>query len=483
MHTRYSRILQWCFGRLFAGIDYPQQSAAEINALAKDGIVVYVARAPSAWLYLYLNHALRKLGLPLAQYVAGFSFVLWQPVSKLWRWWLKRSDAPQGPWRGSYQNTSPGPEEARYADAVLRGQTSFLMLQPRSGIKMRRKGGPNNFVRALIAVQRVIDKPIYIIPHVLTDRAFSGSTGRIAKRIFGAKRQPGSLREMAIRVSTLKTATIRTGEVVNLQEFLTGQEETEDRKLARKLSHELSKRLTEEERVIAGPEIPDHETMARHVLREPFLRDIIREEAARTGRTENTLEKKAGGYIKEIAARYNVNMLRFLEGVVSILFNRIYDGVYFDSEGYSKLTEAARKGPLIFCPCHRSHVDYLALSHTLWRNGMMPPHIAAGINLSFFPMGLIFRGCGFFLRRSFRDNLYGAVFKAICTKYEPEFPSNSSLKALVPEQVTADATVRPTEHGGRCMAPRAQEDLQFIPVSIDYEKIIKLGPTRVSTRR
>ena len=108
MHTRYSRILQWCFGRLFAGIDYPQQSAAEINALAKDGIVVYVARAPSAWLYLYLNHALRKLGLPLAQYVAGFSFALWQPVSKLWRWWLKRSDAPQGPWRGSYQNTSHG---------------------------------------------------------------------------------------------------------------------------------------------------------------------------------------------------------------------------------------------------------------------------------------------------------------------------------------------------------------------------------------
>ena len=142
--------------------------------------------------------------------------------------------------------------------------------------------------------------------------------------------------------------------------------------------------------------------MARHVLREPFLRDAIREEAKRTGRTENALEKKAGSYIKEIAARYNVNMLRFLEGMISILFNRIYDGVYFDSEGYAKLTEAARKGPLIFCPCHRSHVDYLALSHTLWRNGMMPPHIAAGINLSFFPMGLIFRGCGaFFLRRSF----------------------------------------------------------------------------------
>lgn len=479
MHTRYSKILQWFFGRLFDGIDYPQQSADEINALAKDGIVVYVARAPSAWLYLYLNHALRKLGLPLAQYVAGFSFVLWQPVSKLWRWWLKRSDPPNGPWRASYQSSSPGAEEARYADAVLRGQTSFLMLQPRSGLKMRRKGGPNNFVRALVAVQRVIDKPIYIIPHVLTDRAFSGSTGKLAKRIFGGRRQPGSLREMAIRVSTLKTATIRTGTVVNLQEFLEGQQEVEDLKLARKLSHELSKRLSKEERVIAGPEIPDHETMARHVLREPFLRDVIRDEAKRLGRTESAIEKKAGSYVKEIAARYNVNMLRFLEGMISILFNRIYDGVYFDSEGYAKLTEAARKGPLIFCPCHRSHVDYLALSHTLWRNGMMPPHIAAGINLSFFPMGLIFRGCGaFFLRRSFRDNaLYGAVFKAymyevlhtgISIEFFLEGTRTRTGKLLMPRYGLLNMVVDAWRRG-------AQGDLQFIPVSIDYEKIIEAG--------
>ena len=44
--------------------------------------------------------------------------------------------------------------------------------------------------------------------------------------------------------------------------------------------------------------------------------------------------------------------------------------------------------------------------------GLMPPHIIAGVNLSFWPMGWIFRRAGaFFIRRTFRgDGLYSAVF-------------------------------------------------------------------------
>ena len=42
------------------------------------------------------------------------------------------------------------------------------------------------------------------------------------------------------------------------------------------------------------------------------------------------------------------------------------------------------------------------------------PLVAAGANLSFWPLGPIFRRCGaFFLRRSFKgDRLYGSVFRA-----------------------------------------------------------------------
>ena len=47
-------------------------------------------------------------------------------------------------------------------------------------------------------------------------------------------------------------------------------------------------------------------------------------------------------------------------------------------------------------------MDYLLLTYVIYHQGFVPPHIAAGINLSFWPAGPIFRRSGaFFLRRSF----------------------------------------------------------------------------------
>ena len=62
--------------------------------------------------------------------------------------------------------------------------------------------------------------------------------------------------------------------------------------------------------------------------------------------------------------------------------------------------------------CHRSHIDYLLLSYVFYKNNIQLPFIAAGNNLSFFPLGYVFRRSGaFFLRRSFRGNeVYGEVF-------------------------------------------------------------------------
>nr|MDC2854433.1 1-acyl-sn-glycerol-3-phosphate acyltransferase [Ningiella sp. W23] len=48
-------------------------------------------------------------------------------------------------------------------------------------------------------------------------------------------------------------------------------------------------------------------------------------------------------------------------------------------------------------PCHRSHMDYLLLTYSIYHQGLVPPHIAAGINLNFFPAGGIFRRSGAFL--------------------------------------------------------------------------------------
>ena len=111
------------------------------------------------------------------------------------------------------------------------------------------------------------------------------------------------------------------------------------------------------------------------------------------------------------------------------VFNRIYDGIVVDERASDAVVEASRKGPLVFCPAHRSHVDYLVLSYVLWEHGIAPPHIAAGANLSFFPLGTLFRRRGaFFLRRSFGDDaLYRAVFRAYVAELIAAAPPSSSF--------------------------------------------------------
>jgi glycerol-3-phosphate O-acyltransferase len=78
-----------------------------------------------------------------------------------------------------------------------------------------------------------------------------------------------------------------------------------------------------------------------------------------------------------------------------------------------RFAEAGGAGhEVIYVPSHRSHIDYLLLSYLLYVNGIVPPHIAAGVNLNLPVVGPILRrGGAFFLRRSFKSNaLYSAVF-------------------------------------------------------------------------
>ncbi|PHN95755.1 glycerol-3-phosphate 1-O-acyltransferase, partial [Tenacibaculum discolor] len=112
------------------------------------------------------------------------------------------------------------------------------------------------------------------------------------------------------------------------------------------------------------------------------------------------------------------------------IWNKIYNGI---SVGHAdRIRELAANGhEIIYVPCHRSHMDYLLLTYVIYHEGMVTPHIAAGINLNFWPVGKLFRrGGAFFLRRSFAGNkLYTAVFreylelllnKGYSVKYYPE---------------------------------------------------------------
>lgn len=477
MHTHYGWFMRRALHWLFRTIHFPAQCTEQLRALGRDGVLVYVSRGRSSWVPLYFNYILNRLGLPLPRFVGGVNFFWLQTVEHLLHVFRERHATVTGPWVDAMRGPPLSRQEALLAAHAVRGEPAFVAMSPPRGAGGG-KAADEDYVRALIAAQRVMDRPIYLVSHILVDPSQSGAAHRsLADRIFGDRRRPGGLRHLAMLFLTLRHGTVRMADPLDLKKFLADEPDADDAHLARKIRHELNWRMTEEERVVAGPRLTVYDTTERHVVRDPVVRATIQELKEKTHKSEAALEKQAQASLRTIAARYNVRYIKVMRYMLNWVFNRIYDGIVVDEAGLTRVIEASRKGPLIFCPSHKSHVDYLVLSFILWSRGITPPHIAAGANLSFFPLGLIFRGCGaFFLRRSFRDDpLYAAVFRAYIVEL---VKTGTSLEFFLEGTRSRTGKLLLPKFGVLSMIVDAwrresRDDVQFVPVSIDYERIIE----------
>ena len=86
------------------------------------------------------------------------------------------------------------------------------------------------------------------------------------------------------------------------------------------------------------------------------------------------------------------------------------------------------KGPLVFLPCHKSHIDYLILTWVLFQYNMQTPLIAAGKNLSFWPLGPIFRSGGAFFIDPDIDTMVTSIKKTTAAYYEVVFMQKEEMK-------------------------------------------------------
>ncbi|MGH7896623.1 MAG: 1-acyl-sn-glycerol-3-phosphate acyltransferase, partial [Candidatus Binatia bacterium] len=187
------------------------------------------------------------------------------------------------------------------------------------------------------------------------------------------------------------------------------------------------------------------------------------------------VRREAEAYFDEIAANFNGTYFAILAFVFRRIWNRIFLGVKIS--GLDGVAERIREHPVVLVPCHRSHFDYLILSYIFHSQFLSPPHIAAGINLSFFPLGMLFRGAGaYFIRRTFEGNqVYKEVFRhylgyLIREGYTQEFfiegGRSRTGKILTPKLGMLSAIVDAFLHGVR-------RDLYFVPVSITYERLVE----------
>ncbi|QLC74151.1 glycerol-3-phosphate 1-O-acyltransferase PlsB [Pseudomonas sp. LPB0260] len=297
----------------------------------------------------------------------------------------------------------------------------------------------------------------------------------------------GRLRRLVSILILGRKTRVQFSTPIHLRE-LVEQDKGHERTL-RMVQRMLRVHFRNQKTAVIGPDLSHRRNLVKGLVHGPLVRQAISEESARTGISLEKAEAQALRYGNEIASDYAYTAIRFLELVLSWFWNKIYDGIRVNHiEG---VQDVAQGHEVIYVPCHRSHIDYLLLSYLLFRNGLTPPHIAAGINLN-MPLigGLLRRGGAFFMRRTFKGNpLYTAVFneylhslfsKGFPVEYFVEGGRSRTGRMLQPKTGMLAITLRSFLRSHRL-------PVVFVPVYIGYERVLEgrtyLGELRGASKK
>ena len=332
-------------------------------------------------------------------------------------------------------------------------------------------------IEYLLQIQKDMDEPIFVFPQVIywnrnpeRTRSFFTSSATGDRGLFSG---------FFITRKSATPAFLRIGKPVNLKEEIENSETDDIKHLSRNVRNKLLDIYNYEKRSILGPQLKTQQEMMEKVLYHRNVLDAIGEEMTEKNLPEKKLRRKAYGYYREIAADFSIIYIRFFKATNDYLFRKIFDGIHYDIEEFKRIREASEKGPLILVPSHKSHMDYIIISSIFYHNKLIPPHILSGANLTFFPMGKIFRRSGaFFMRRTFKGlNLYAAVFKQY-------------VKTLVHEGYTIEFFIEGTRsRTGKVISPKLgmlkyliesidegyNKDLVFVPITVNYDRILEEG--------
>jgi glycerol-3-phosphate O-acyltransferase len=237
----------------------------------------------------------------------------------------------------------------------------------------------------------------------------------------------------------------------------------------------FSEQFRRQREAVIGPDLSHRRILEHQVLQSPGVLECIDQLAAETDKSTRSLQTTARKYLHEMAADYSYSVVRLLDLFLGWVWEKLYQGV--NVNGMENVLEVAEDKQLIYVPCHRSHIDYLLLSYVIHQKGLMPPHIAAGINLNMPVVGsLLRRGGAFFIRREFRDNkLYRAVLESyIATMCQRGFP----IEYFIEGGRSRTGLQLPHKAGMLAMTMRAAQDqkhrpLAFVPVYIGYERLLE----------
>ena len=285
------------------------------------------------------------------------------------------------------------------------------------------------------------------------------------------------LRRLLILLFNRRDILVQFGEPLPWHDIVrAGGGTLSEERLTRRTARLLRVKFRNQKVAALGPDLSHRRTLAAQILRSAAVAAAIEAEAA-DAPARRTLERRARKAVFTIAADMSYPAVRFLDRLLTWLWHRVYQGVRVS--GVDNVRALAQTHTLIYTPCHRSHIDYLLVSHVLHQEGLMLPHIAAGDNLDLPLVGRVLRGGGaFFMRRSFaRDRVYRAVFGEYLYQV---FRRGHSVEYFVEGGRTRTGRLLPPRFGLLQMTLDAHRrglprPIAFVPVYIGYEKVMEAG--------
>ena len=466
--------LNWILFKLFKRVRYNESMALKLKAMHREGTVVYAVKYRGRLDYLLYHYRYLTSRLPYPKIAFNLNMFLVLPLAqlfKVFKFYLF----------GLFnEGRFPSPFKTGFFEkAISEGTSALVCLVDPVGFTRHFIYAEKDPLAFLLETQTKMDRPIFVVPQlILYKMTPEKSRHNLLDIFFGFKDRIGFPRKIVLFFRHNRRAFIDFGDPINLKEYLENKPaDLPPEELAEEVRKTLLESIDQQKRVILGPVLKSRQQFRETVLSDRNVIEAIKKNASEKKTGLKQSKKKAAAYFNEIAADYNITVLQFSFIVLRWVWKKMFQGIDLNPEDLANLREWTRKGPVIYVPSHKSHIDYLILNYILYENHLHIPRTAAGKNLAFWPLGSYFRKTGaFFIRRSFKGaKLYSTVFsryiRALLQENTPleffiEGGRSRSGKLILPKigflSILIDAY---REH--YC------EDLIFVPTSIVYDRILE----------
>ncbi len=461
------RLFPW----LFAHAEIAPHHLKKWRGLVSKGLVIPLLDSPRRIDFLVLYYLYREKGGNFPKFPMGISML---PFISL-RGWLAYAWAHL---RWLFKRVCLFDPFTQEGDISRLGRVPFTVyINPAVAYVQRCLGLGRTPLEEIVGFQRRFDAPIYLVPHLVIYDVLPKTEKRSLYTAFwGEVATP----KWTLRMKNLlvrKKIQVRLGTPIDVQKFLRQHPDLSDRDIAREIRQTAMAILDKKLRGISGPPLPSRNRMVTQLMEDPDLRAFVEAMASQQGKPVEELTRKARDYIIEIAADLRISYVKTWEKILRWVWRNLYDGVDINERAQQRLRRIARNYPIVYVPSHKSHIDYFLLSYVLYEMNLPLPLVAAGTNLSFWPVGPVFRrSSAFFIRRTFRDNpLYGEVFyfylrelirEGIPIEFFIEGGRSRTGKLILPKKGMIAMIFR-------AFFDPSVTDIYVVPTAISYERIVE----------